>query len=79
MFEVQNFEYNGFYVNTLLGKTLYKVTPVKWTNDPGIIECKCSDGKKRLIPTCQIYGFNNYDFPKQVYENKVLFGIPCNS
>lgn len=50
-FEVNNFIYNGFYGKVLKGKAPFTATFSKWTNDPGIAKCNCSDGKERLIPS----------------------------
>lgn len=52
-YSVQNFVYNGFFVQLLQNKAKYTVDSlINWTNDPGIGLFLCSDKKERLIPTC---------------------------
>ena len=52
---VENFNYDGFGIETMKGFAKYTVKDfVEWTNDPGIGKFKCSDGKERLIPECQL-------------------------
>jgi hypothetical protein len=50
-YRVQNFSYNGFCGKLLAGIVIYSALFEKWTRDPGIGLFKCSDDKKRLIPT----------------------------
>ena len=77
-FEVQNFTYNGFYVKSKSTKAKYKAIFLEWTRDPGIILAHCTDGRKRLIPTCQLIGLQENDLPKQEKSN-VIFGSSSNS
>ena len=80
-FEVEQFTYNGFMVSTnnkKLIKTNYTADFIKWTEDPGIAECQCSDGKIRYIPSCCLIG-NKESLPKQTYKHKILFGTPTTS
>jgi len=72
MFKVQNFKYNGFASIKLQGIASYTAKFIKWTQDPGIARCECSDGKIRLIPSCDLLG-NVSALPKQTYENGKLF------
>lgn len=76
-FEVENFVYNGFIVQSKKGKAKYTATFKEWTNDPGIALYACSDGKDRLIPSCCLIGDGK--LPKQEYTNKVLFGKKSTS
>ena len=85
-YNVRNFVYNGFLCNERPGNTPYTVEFKKWTDDPGIMLCDCSDGKERLIPSCQLIGFKIKDVVEQEIEidkntglAKVLFGQPCES
>lgn len=84
---IENFEYDGFGVSGKEGFAPYLIESfIEWTNDPGIAKFKCSDGKERYIPVCQL-NFNYYEtLPKQklVGHNGVggkglLFGSPCKS
>lgn len=81
-FEVEKFIYNGFSVEAPKEgwgqKENYTAQFKKWTNDPGIAECICSDGKERLIPTCCLIGDLSF-LPKQDMSNKVIFGNPSSS
>jgi len=78
---VENFDYNGFFVNGLPGFAPYLVVKfLRWTSDPGIILALCSDGKKRLIPTCCL----SYDFietlpPDPNKKNHLFFGVASKS
>jgi len=76
--QVQNFSYNGFSGQLKDGLTPYTAEFLKWTDDPGIAKCKCSDGKVRLIPTFALLGFRHADYPKQK-KTGVIFGTPCYS
>jgi hypothetical protein len=73
---VQNFSYNGFSGKLLDGFAPYTAEAIKWSDDPGIIQCKCSDGETRLIPTFALIGLA--DFPIQK-KTGVLFGLPSHS
>ena len=75
---VKNFEYNGFYCRDRKGYAKYTAEFKEWTDDPGIAVCICSDGKERLIPSCQLEGFNYELYPKQESTN-ILFGLPSHS
>ena len=83
--KIKNFNYNGFFVESLLGIAPYKaIKLVKWTNDPGIGEFLCSDGKNRLIPSCQLsIEFINSQPPRIKLDpftgNGVFFGSPAHS
>jgi len=77
MFEVENFIYNGFSVMSKPGNAKYTAEFIKWTNDPGIALCKCSDGNIRNIPSCCLKG-NLDNLPKQE-KTGVIFGESCNS
>jgi len=72
-YKVENFKYNGFYVQPKKGMAKYTAKFKKWTNDPGIALFECSDGKERLIPSCCLIG-DISNLPKEDMLNKVLFG-----
>ena len=84
---VENFNYNGFGVESKKGFASFKVLSlVKWTNDPGIGRFLCDDHKERLIPSCQLTKEFLNDYPKQQKlncfgknANGILFGKPCKS
>ena len=76
--KVQNFSYNGFSGKLLDGFAPYTAEFIKWTSDPGIIECKCSDDKTRLIPSFALHNVILSDFPIQK-KTGVLFGMPSHS
>ena len=82
---VENFSYDGFSVKIMNGFTKYTVEElIEWTNDPGIGKFKCSDGKERLIPECQLtreYIKSISSRPKlNPFKGKVvLFGEPSKS
>ena len=77
---VENFAYNGFFVQRKGGYADYTATFKEWTEDPGIAVCKCSDGKERLIPSCCLDGFDKDAYPKQNTDNKVgYWGRPSKS
>ena len=78
MFQVENFEYNGFLVKPKKGMAKYTASFKNWTNDPGIVNCICSDGEERLIPSCCLIG-DTSSIPKQDLSNKTLFGSPSKS
>lgn len=59
MFQVENFKYNGFFVEHKKGIASYTATFKNWTNDPGIANCTCSDNKERLIPKHGIHSTSN--------------------
>jgi len=82
---VKNFNYNGFFVESLPGFTSYKaVELVIWTVDPGIGLFRCTDGRERLIPSCQLDDeFYNSLPPRPKLDpfkgNGVFFGEPAQS
>lgn len=51
---IHNFFYNGFYGQDREGYAKYTGKFIRWTNDPGIAEIECSDGKLRYIPSFAI-------------------------
>jgi len=55
---INNFVYDGICVHERYGIAPYTVEFIKWTDDPGIFLGKCSDGKDRLIPSCQVVHIN---------------------
>lgn len=67
-FRVERFIYNGFSVESPGGEETYTAVFNNWTNDPGIANCICSDGKTRLIPSCCLIGDTSI-LPKQFYVN----------
>lgn len=75
---VKKFKYNGFYCLNLKGYAKYTAEFKEWTEDPGIAICVCSDGKERLIPSCQLEGFDCESYPKQE-KTGILFGVPSHS
>lgn len=77
-YKVENFVYNGFYVESKEGNADYTATFNSWTSDPGVIKADCSDGKVRLIPTCCLIGCKESDFPPQP-KTGVLFGSASKS
>jgi hypothetical protein len=80
MYKVKEFEYNGLFVNFIGGEASYTAKFSKWTTDPGIVICKCSDGEERLIPTCALIGLKYKDLPEQTnMVNGMFFGIPSDS
>lgn len=77
MRRVRNFTYNGFSGQLKPGYAVYTARFKKWTSDPGIAICECSDDKERLIPT---FALEEDDYPEQTYEGgKLMFGPPCMS
>lgn len=80
-FDVNNFEYNGFYGNVLDGKAPYKAQFINWTNDPGVALMKCTDGKERLIPSFAVDGLTDevgrWVCPEG--QKKVMFGPSLHS
>ena len=86
--KVTNFKYNGFFVQPLEGYAKYELTElVEWTNDPGVGIFKCTDGRKRLIPTCEIVSKEFLDSlpPRPELESNAIggkgeiFGQPASS
>ena len=77
-YNVENFIYNGFYIKPKEGKASYKARFKHWTSDPGIALCECSDGKNRLIPSCQLVGFLCEAHVKQE-KTGVYFGAQSQS
>jgi len=78
VFEVENFAYNGFSGQTLPGKAPYTATFIGWTADPGVANCRCSDGEVRLIPTFALVG-DKGGLPKQDLSHKLYFGARSHS
>lgn len=79
--KVKNFTYNGFMGQEKKGYAPYKATFVKWTEDPGIMLMKCSDGKERLVPSFAIPRMKGIPKPP-VFEkgSKVFYwGLPSSS
>ena len=79
---VENFHYNGFTVKPKKGIAKYTAEFKRWSDsDPGIVICKCSDGKERLIPSCCLIGF--FKLPKapkiKPPEKGVILGVPSSS
>lgn len=81
--QINNFSYNGFCGKELEGKAPYSANFAGWTNDPGIMICDCSDGKKRRIPTFAvgIKGLWEIALPVQEYNENGpdLIGVPLRS
>lgn len=77
-YKVRNFTYNGIFVKENQGYAEYTARFLKWTNDPGIALCTCSDGQERLIPSCVLIG--NGKLPKEPKrKNPLLLGYPATS
>ncbi len=57
LMRVKNFVYNGFSGKMTSGYASYTAEFKRWTEDPGIAVCACSDGKERLIPSFALDGF----------------------
>ncbi len=80
MYKVKEFDYNGLFVNFTGGEASYTAEFSEWTRDPGIIRCKCSDGKERLIPSCALVGLKYKDLPGQTdMIEGMFFGLPSSS
>jgi hypothetical protein len=86
--QIENFDYNGMFVNSRPGLARYKVKFNKWTNDPGIMLMDCSDGSQRLVPSCCLA--SKINVPKQEIKmnpktgmadviSGTPFGTPSNS
>jgi hypothetical protein len=73
--KVRHFSYNGFSGTLSGGYANYTAEFLKWTSDPGIAECKCSDGQIRRIPSFALDG------KIEVKQEKtgVMFGAPSCS
>lgn len=67
--KVKNFSYNGLFVNPMAGLAPYTAQFVKWSDDPGITICKCSDGEKRRIPSLMLIGFSKRKHPAPSYPH----------
>jgi hypothetical protein len=79
-FKIQNFSYNGFSGKLTGGFTTSKATFKNWTDDPGIMNCICTDGKERLIPTFALYKFGKYKNHLPIQKKStVLIGTPSKS
>jgi len=74
--KIKNFSYNGFSGKLTGGVAPFEVFFEKWSTDPGIMYCKCSDGVDRLIPTFAIIG--DIKLPTQE-KTGVIFGAPSSS
>jgi hypothetical protein len=88
MYNVLNFSYDGIFVRPKAGLATYTAEFVKWTDDPGIAIFKCSDGKDRKLPACQIQDFDIKRHPEQILPQRRLderkacgfiIGEPCHS
>ena len=83
--QVQNFTYNGFFVQFRKGFAKYTVKEfIKWTLDPGIGLFMCSDKQERLIPSCCLDTEYRKTLPEEPKLNPfagigVLFGEPSKS
>lgn len=83
--KIRNFIYNGFYGQEKSGYTKYTGKFIKWTNDAGIAEIECSDGKHRYIPSWAITDSNTLlppqpDYKKMKEEGTFMwFGYPSHS
>lgn len=74
--KVLNFTYNGFSGKLTGGIASFTAEFIKWSGDPGVAICACSDGVERYIPT-----FVLIDPPELPVQEKtgVIFGIPSSS
>jgi hypothetical protein len=74
--KVINFSYNGFSGKLHEGFASFTAEFIKWSGDPGVAICACSDGVERHIPS-----FALLDQPKLPVQEKtgVIFGIPSSS
>jgi hypothetical protein len=85
--QVIDFVYNGFTVAMKKSVASFTAEFKEWTTDPGVANCKCSDGRERLIPTLALVGFRIDDYPPQNKSKAkkatrkfgVYFGIPSTS
>jgi hypothetical protein len=69
---VDNFSYNGVFVNQKPGQASYKAKFKTWDlHDVGVAICECTDGVSRHIPTCQLVGFNSNNYPKHKIPTEV--------
>jgi len=73
---VRNFSYNGLTGKLLEGVAEFTAEFIKWSDDPGIAICSCSDGVERLIPTFAFV--EKVNFPVQE-KTGVILGTPCSS
>lgn len=77
---IENFTYNGVFVIPKPGFAKWWILEfIKWSNDPGIAIFRCSDGKDRYIPTCQISTKLNSTLSKQAIFKRVIIGAASNS
>ena len=76
--KVLRFSYDGLFGRTTGGYAKYTAEFKEWTEDPGIAICVCSDGIERLIPSCQLEGFDYSSYPEQK-KTGLLFGVPSHS
>ena len=89
IFEVKKFMYDGLFIHGMEGYADYKAEPIRWTKDPGMLVCHCSDNKERLIPACQLEGLKADMLPAQKdtpgYKTATeagvmaIMGTPCSS
>lgn len=75
---VRKFSYNGFSGKLYDEIADYTAEFIRWTSDPGITVCKCSDGEERNIPTFALIDFNLADHPEQEKAG-VMFGVSSHS
>lgn len=82
---IEDFIYNGFFVEHKGTIAPYTVKQfIKWTDDPGIGLFLCSDGRERLIPSCQLTSeYVESILPRPVLDpfngKGVLFGASSKS
>lgn len=82
---IHNFVYNGFCGQDRPGYAKYTAKFIKWTNDPGVIEAECSDGKLRYIPSFAIKDASEHlqsepDYKKMKEDGTFLyFGYSSSS
>lgn len=79
--KVKNFNYDGLFGRETGGYAEYTAWFSRWTEDPGVAVCLCSDGKERLIPTFALEDFRIKDYPEQSISGCMIFykGTPCKS
>ncbi len=83
--KIHNFVYDGFCGKETKGWTKYTGRFVKWTNDAGIAEIECSDGKSRYIPGWAIKDYLKHlplmpDYDKMKKEGTFMWlGYPSKS
>ena len=75
-YKVKKFVYDGLMIQGFNELAPYEVEFHEWTKDPGIMACKDNEGNIRLIPICQLVGFNKDDVPRQEYKSADELGVP---